>query len=495
MTRAPLLLAVVLALAAAPANALEQPIPALPPVTGTVVNVSNVNDLISACNNLQSNTTIVIAAGTYNLGGNHLEIDGGITNVALRGATGSAADVVIDGGGMTNNGSNSAFDIEIDNATNVTIADLSIGNVYFSALQLDSASGCQSILCHDVDFYNTGEQLLKSNPTNDSSGNASNGVNNSTIEYCTFEYKNGAVAPPCPEFGNEVYSNGIDVHHGANWIVRCCQFLNMGGGAGDGLDGPSVLFWNGSTNPLVERCSFLNCQRGIFFGLEQRSGTGFTDCAGGIIRNNMIVINNPYYQDAAIGIWDCPNTQVLHNTCLDNGGYMDAIEYRFTTSTNLVIENNLTDNAILARDGATATVSNNVTNAVSSWFVNAGGGDLHLTATATPAFFAGLFPQPQCTNDWDGNARPQSSAPDDGAHQYNAVSGGTTTTGTTGTTGTSGSSTTTGTSGSGTSASGGTTGVVTTGSGGGSGGGGCGLGGGAMGLLALAWLARRQRAR
>jgi hypothetical protein len=492
--------------------ALEQSIPALPAPTGTVVTIASgdVNGLISACGSIHSNTTIVISAGTYHLGGNHIELDGGVSNIALRGATGVRSDVVIDGGGMLAAGDNSvsAFAIEIDNAQNVTIADLSIGDVYYSALQLDGGSGCQQVLCHDVRFFDTGEQLLKSNPTTDpGTGFATGGVNNSTVEYCRFEYTTT---------GPTSYTNGIDVHHGANWHVMCNQFVNMGGPGGAGEAGPAILFWNGCTNPLVERNWLFNCQRGIFFGLQQRQPTGasFTDCAGGIIRNNMIDINNPNYDDAPIGIWDCPSTQVVGNTCI-GVNYMDSIEYRFSTSTGEVIENNLTNSAILSRDGASGTVSNNVTSAQNAWFANAATGDLHLGSSATSAFFAGIFPLASCTNDWDGNARPTATAPDVGAHQYHAVAGGTsgsssTTTSGTGSTG--GSTTTsstgsgTGTStaaGSGSASSSATSGgasatagaTAPAGSGGGSGG--CGVGGtlGALLTIALALVRGSSRRR
>src|SRR5262249_47034265 len=77
--------------AAAPASQPfpnNQTPPPLPPPTGTVINVSTVSQLESAVANLQSNQTILIAPGTYNLTGT-LVVPQGLTNISIRGATGN----------------------------------------------------------------------------------------------------------------------------------------------------------------------------------------------------------------------------------------------------------------------------------------------------------------------------------------------------------------------------------------------------------------------
>ncbi len=101
---------------------------------------------------------------------------------------------------------------------------------------------------------------------------------------------------------------------------------------------------------------------------------------------------------------------------IQNGTFPNAIEYRFAGSSGLLIENNLTDGAIQARDGATATVAGNLTNATADFFVDAPSGDLHLLPTA-PALDAGLV-MADCPADWDGEARPYAAGRDVGADEW-----------------------------------------------------------------------------
>ena len=94
------LLAISIAGCAAIADARPaRPAPALPAPSGAVVNVSTEAQLQAAARSLASNTTIVIAPGTYVLT-RTLYIKG-VDNVGIRGATTNADDVVLVGPGMS----------------------------------------------------------------------------------------------------------------------------------------------------------------------------------------------------------------------------------------------------------------------------------------------------------------------------------------------------------------------------------------------------------
>jgi methionine-rich copper-binding protein CopC len=395
--------------------------PPLPAPTGTVVNVSTVSQLQSAVANLQSGETILIAPGTYNLTGT-LYVPQNLTNIAIRGATGKSSDVVIKGDAVLDTsapysgsdiwGSGSGisgsipFGIWLGNVQSPTIGDITLENFVDDAIILNA--GVQSPLIHDVVMLDTGEQLLKSNP-NGSGG----GVNNGVVEYCTIGY---TFAAP------NNYTNGVDVHTGQNLIIRNNVFKNIlttnpltttNGGA---LAGPAVLFWNGSKNATTVANLFINCQREIAYGLSDPS-TITDDNTGGLIANNMIYRSGTQHGDVAIGVWNSPGTEVAYNTVILNGDFAHAIEYRFSTTTNVQIVYNLTDAAIVSRDGATGTVTGNVTNAQPSWFVNESIGDLNLTSAATGAIGQGVY-LPEVSTDYNGNPRHSNGPTSVGADEY-----------------------------------------------------------------------------
>jgi hypothetical protein len=360
----------------------------LPPPTGPVVNVSTVAQLQSAVAAIASNTTIVIAPGTYNLTGT-LYINGTFTNVGIRGATANREDVVLVGKGMSAaNDGGVPFGIWVGgNVAGVTIANLTIRDVFYHPIMLNA--GAQSPLIHNVRLVNAGQQLLKSNP-NGSGG----GVDNGIVEYSAFEYDTTS---------RDDYTNGVDVHTGDNWIIRHNLFRNIRAPQGQ-LAGPAILMWNGSTNTLVDGNTFVNCQREIALGLIERTPN---DHSGGIVRNNFIYRNVP--GDSAIYVGDSPNTQVLHNSIFISGTYANPIEYRFPHTTGTVIANNILDGTIAARNGATGSVSGNFTTATAALFVNPAAGNLHLSPSASAVLNKVASPPAAAATDWDGQPRPAGS--------------------------------------------------------------------------------------
>ena len=246
----------------------------LPPPTGAIVHVSTVSQLQNAVAAIASNTTIMIAPGTYQLTST-LYINGNFTNVGVRGATANRDDVVIVGRGM-NASSNGGVPFGIwvgGNVRGVTIANLTIRDVYNHPIILNA--GAQSPYIHNVRLVNAGQQFLKANP--DGTGG---GVDNGIVEYSVFEYDT---------VSRDYYTNGVDVHTGDNWIIRHNLFRRMRAPAGQ-LAGPAILMWNNSTNTLVDGNTFIECQREIALGLIERTPNDHT---GGVVRNNFIYRSLP----------------------------------------------------------------------------------------------------------------------------------------------------------------------------------------------------------
>lgn len=384
-----------MSLAGSSAAAPARPAPALPAPPGTVVNVATEAQLQAAVSSLSSNTTIVLAPGVYSLR-NTLYINGIFTNVGIRGSTNNADEVVLAGSGMTDASVPHGIWVGGD-VRGITIANLTIRDVFYHPIILNA--GAQSPLVHNVHLINAGQQFIKSNPNP-----AGGGVDNGVVEYSVIEYDSTS---------RDDYTNGVDVHRGSNWIIRHNLFRNIRAPQGQ-LAGPAILMWNVSSGTIAEGNTFLNCQREIAFGLIERTPD---DHSGGVIRNNFVYRDPGIAGDAAIGVFDSPGTQVLHNTILASGIYGSLIEYRFAHTTGVVIGSNLLDGSILARNGASGTLTGNVTSASPGLFMDPIAGDLRLKATATVAIDR-VSVAANAPRDWEGDLRPQGAAADVGADEY-----------------------------------------------------------------------------
>jgi Right handed beta helix region len=398
--------ALVFALSSRPDAATTMMPPSAPPLpapSGTTVSVATVAELQAAVSNLVSGTTILIQPGTYRLT-QQLRINRGVTNVALRGATNNRADVVILGGGMATRGVDIA--IKVEDAQDVLLANFSVGQTYYHPIQLQGELGAERVRVYNVRLFDAGQQFLKStyDPNNP------DGVDGVTVEYSLFEYT--TIGPA------NGYTQGIDVHDGAGWVIRYNVFRNITvPSTATYVNRPAIDFWHGSRDTLVYRNLIYNCERGVIFGLGP-DGVFEHSHSGGAIFNNVIyrAAGKTTWPDAGISVWDSPNTRVFNNTVIQNGTYPNAIEYRFPGTTNVQIFNNLTDGAIKMRDSAQATLAGNYTQATTALFVNAAVADLHLLTTATVAIDRGVTIADLKT-DWDGQPRPAGAAFDIGADE------------------------------------------------------------------------------
>jgi hypothetical protein len=356
-------------------------------------------DLQAALKSLTSDTVLRLAPGIYRLSSG-LQIAGPLANVVLKGSTGRPNDVVLEGQGMTTNGT-AAVGVTVTGAVQkLQISDLTIQNVYRNAVSFDS--GVQAPRLSNVRLINCGDVCLT--VANSSGTSVDDGVvEGSWIGYTTT--------------GAATTAGGIDLRGAHRWKIVANAFQNIVGPNGQTAR-PAVVAANGAADTSVERNAFSNVKTAVAFGLVDLAG-GY-DHQGGRIANNFVYRASTVPGGAAVSIVDSPSTIVAHNTILLSKTYESPIEYRYPDTTDVRIVNNLLDGSITALNGAAAVLAGNVTTATPAMFVNAAAGDLHLQPTATAAIDMGDL-SAQETTDIDADSRPLGLGPDVGADEVSAV--------------------------------------------------------------------------
>ncbi|MBN2795303.1 MAG: right-handed parallel beta-helix repeat-containing protein [Clostridia bacterium] len=291
----------------------------------------------------EGNMTVWLADGTYHLT-RGLYITG--DSVTYKSLSGNRDEVVILGDYKAGNGFSAVGDY-------FTVSDLSIGQVNNHGVQVHAEKDADYAVISNVRFFDIKEQMIKG------SGDTSQTFSDyGLVENCLFEFTSGEAL--------QYYTGGIDVHKGKHWIVRNNTFKNIRRSTGALTEG-AIHFWSASSDTLIENNTIINCDRGIMLGLDN------SPHYDGTIINNFIHVT----RDVGIYICNAENSKVYHNTIYVDSDYPNSIEYRFNTP-NTKISNNLTNKTIQTRNGGTGTLSSNIINASSSWFVDVPAGDLHL---------------------------------------------------------------------------------------------------------------------
>jgi hypothetical protein len=368
----------------------------------TTVTVGTAAELASAVANANAtggDMTILLRDGTYTLS-DTLYVNA--PNVTIASQSGVREKVIVQGDAMS-------ATARIGNVIRVAASGFGLDGVTLQrsgwhAIQIAGEMNADAPVIRNCILRDTYEQLLKVtlDPANPAV-TSDNGI----VENCIFDYSAG--------IGPQYYIGGIDAHGSKGWLVRGNTFRNIISPSGSVAEF-AIHFWDATTNTTVERNLIVNCDRGIGFGMDGRGNTG------GIIRNNMIyhAANAGQFADVAISLMESPGSQVYNNTVVMDNSFPWAIEYRFATTTNVLIANNLSNRPVMQRDGATGSVTRNVTNASGTWFVNRAAGDLHLVAPVSGVSGAGQTLS-GLTDDYDGQARP-ATAIDTGADQFGTSS-------------------------------------------------------------------------
>ncbi|MBT8440029.1 MAG: right-handed parallel beta-helix repeat-containing protein [Gammaproteobacteria bacterium] len=366
--------------------------------TITVNNEAELRTAVDVANSSGGNTIILVSDGVYTLT-DTLYINA--PNVTLSGKSGNRANAIIQGDAMSANAN-------VGNLLRVTgsgfkLNGLTLRRSGLHLIQIVGEANADSPEITDCVMQDAYEQMMK---VSIDPGNLTISADYGLVENCLFEYTAG--------IGPQYYIGGIDAHGAKHWVIRNNTFLNIISPNTDFAE-HAVHIWNGSADNLVEKNLIVNCDRGIGFGLGDRGNSG------GVIRNNMIyhAANRGDFADVGIALENSPETSVYNNSIFMEHNYRSAIEYRFPGTTNVTITNNLTNKEITLRDGASGTISNNLTTASRDWFVNVSDGDLHLASSVSAVVDMGLVIS-DLTDDFDSQSRPQGAGFDIGADEYSS---------------------------------------------------------------------------
>jgi hypothetical protein len=389
---------------------LVQPMPALTPCAdgwtppaGPTIQVGNVGGLESALRSARPGDTILLADGDYAL---RAALDIAVPNVTIRSVSGDASKVVLHGRGMVGDAVGVGISVS---APGVTVADVTVRDVAFHAIQVRGERGASGFTLHHARLMDTGQQLLKG------SVSASRIYADDGLIACSeFSYTTSAPSD---------YTNGVDLLATKGWVIRDNHFLRIRGPESQRWQsGPSILVWKASEDTIVERNVIIDSFRGIALGLEpgptdlKRNGTQDYDHVGGVIRNN-VVVNLNGWADEAIEANAARDVRIEHNTVLvESRSSPWSIGVRFPVA-YAVVRNNLTNQPLLRRNGGRADEERNIFTATRSWFVDPTTQNLHLATGTGPAIDTAV-PIEDVTEDFDRIPRPQGRGPDVGAFEF-----------------------------------------------------------------------------
>lgn len=377
--------------------------PPLPAPKGKVIRVSSVNELFEAVEKAKPGTTILVADGHYFLP-RRLEIrkDG----LTLRGESGRPEKVILDGGKHQ-----LGELIAVASCSDVTIAHLTVQNVRWNGIKLDTDTGVHRVTIYNCIIRNVWQRGVKGVrvPPN---------VPRSTgckVQFCIFvndrpkTFEDDPTDNPQTFNGN--YIGGIDVMFAQGWVISDNVFVGIQGRTREGRG--AIFLWHDSRDCIVERNIIIDCDVGIALGNSWKPPDIDVHCTRVIVRNNFIV-RCPESGIVADYTRDC---LIAHNTIHDPTNKLGRLIRLVHDNEGLRVVNNLLSGPPIKNESPSKILllNNLVVPDYSFAFVDAKSGNLHLTAKAVEAIDKAV-PLPEVTSDIDG--KPRGQKPDIGAHEF-----------------------------------------------------------------------------
>ncbi|MHC4643620.1 MAG: GDSL-type esterase/lipase family protein [Planctomycetota bacterium] len=207
--------------------------PALPRPAGQAIEVSSLQELIRAVDEVRPGGTILLADGHYEMP-QYIEIK--TDNVTLRGASGHRERVVIDGAR-----SRHGELVGIRGCSGVTIADLTIQNIQYNGFKINSDSNVQELTIYNCIIHNIWQRGVKGVKVPKENREAVR-PKNCRVQYCLFYNDRPKRLSDDPrDIANGNYVGGIDVMYAKNWVVSDNVFIGIRGRTREGRG--AIFMW------------------------------------------------------------------------------------------------------------------------------------------------------------------------------------------------------------------------------------------------------------
>jgi hypothetical protein len=379
--------------------------PPLPEPEGEVIRVSDVEGLREALDRVGEGGTILLADGSYPIDRTLILATDGVT---LRGASGRRERVVLDGGGTLGEL------LTIRSCADATVADLTVQNVRWNGIKLDTDHNVQRATIRNCVLHNIWQRAVKGVkvPEEDRAATRPKGC---VVEYCLFvndrpkRFEDDPADTAANFDGN--YIGGIDVMYPSGWSIRDNVFVGIRGRTGSARG--AVFLWHDARDCVVERNVIVDCDSGICLGNSSKPDDVAVHCTNVVVRNNFICrapengILADYTRECAI----------LSNTVHDPESRLGRLIRLVHDNDGLRVVNNLLDGPPPRVEAKSRVeLRDNLAGDLTGAFVAPEEGNLRLTASATEAIDHAV-PVAGVTEDIDRNERGE--APDLGAHEFN----------------------------------------------------------------------------
>ncbi len=382
--------------------------PPLPPPSGDVLRVTSPNDLYAAAARVPTGGTILLEDGTYDL---PVPLEIKTDRVSLRGASGRRERVILDGG-------NRGELVRVTACTGVTIADLTVQNVQWNGIKINSETGVQKLTIYHCLLHNIWQRFVKGVkvPEKDRERLRPSGCR---IQYCLFyndhpkRYADDGADTEQNFRGN--YIGGIDLMYPRDWIISDNVFVGIHGRTGEGRG--AVFLWHDVQHCIVERNIVIDCDAGICLGNSFRPDDVKVHCTACIVRNNFITrcSENGILADYTR---DC---KILNNTVCDPQSKLGRLVRLVHDNSGLLVANNLVCGPPIRIESQIQIIlRNNLEKNIDATLVDPASGNLHLTDRSREALDRGV-PLPEVRDDIDRN--PRGAMPDIGAHELRRGAG------------------------------------------------------------------------